>query len=121
LKYITLVLLAGVYSVVIFQKDGNGGMNFTQYLNIIPFVFSLNVIGMFLGYFLARLSGFNTAKQITLAVEIGIQNSALAITLASSPAFLGSHQMAIPAVVYGGFTFFNAVIFGLIIRKWLRN
>lgn len=119
LKYIMLVLLAGVYSLVIFQKNDGSITTFAQYLKIIPYVFALNVIGMFLGYWLARISNCNLAKQITLSVEIGIQNSALAITIAS--AFLGSHTIALPAVIYGAFTFFNAVIFGLIIRKWLRN
>lgn len=121
LKYLVLVFLAVVYSIVIFEKDGGSMTSIREYLEIAPYVFALNVFGMFTGYFLARLSGFNKAKQITLAVEIGIQNSALAITIAGGAAFLGSHQMALPAVVYGMFTFFNAIIFGLIIKKWLRT
>lgn len=119
LKYGTVVLLAVVYSFVIFEKNDGSMTSIDRYLEIAPYVFILNVIGMFLGYLLARIFRFNTAKQITLAVEVGIQNSALAITIASGAAFLGSHKMALPAVVYGMFTFFNAVIFGLIIKKWL--
>lgn len=120
LKYATVVLLAIVYSFVIFEKNGGSMTSLEQYLKITPWVFALNVIGMSMGYILARLFRFGIARQITLSVEVGIQNSALAITIASGAAFLGNHEMAIPAVVYGMFTFFNAVIFGLIIKKWLR-
>lgn len=119
LKYGTVVLLAVVYSFVIFEKNDGSMTSLSRYLEIAPYVFAMNVIGMFIGYFAARLFRFNMAKQITLSVEVGIQNSALAITIAGGAAFLGSHEMALPAVVYGMFTFFNAVIFGLIIRKWL--
>lgn len=120
LKYATVVLLAIVYSFVIFEKNGGTMTSLDQYLRITPWVFALNIIGMTMGYILARLFRFGIARQITLSVEVGIQNSALAITIASGTTFLGNHEMAIPAVVYGMFTFFNAVIFGLIIKKWLR-
>lgn len=117
LKYLTTLLLAVVYSFVIFEKNGGSITKVSEYLQIAPYVFTLNVLGMLSGYFMAKLNKFNIEKQITLSVEIGIQNSALAITIAGSAAFLGNHQMALPAVVYGAFTFFNAVIFGLIIKK----
>ncbi|MFW6020006.1 MAG: bile acid:sodium symporter family protein [Bacteroidales bacterium] len=119
LKYATVLLLAVVYSFVIFEKNDGSMTSLSRYLEIAPYVFALNVMGMLAGYFAARLFRFNMAKQITLSVEVGIQNSALAITIAGGAAFLGNHEMALPAVVYGMFTFFNAVIFGLIIRKWL--
>ncbi len=120
MKYLSVILLAVVYSFVIFEKTGSDRTSIAEYLEIAPWVFSLNLLGMLTGFWMARFSGLNIAKQITLSVEVGIQNSALAITIASSAAFLGNHQMAIPAVIYGMFTFFSAVIFGLIIRKWVK-
>lgn len=120
MKYLSLILLALVYSFVIFEKNGGQRTLISEYLEIAPWVFLLNLSGMLTGFWIARFSGLNIAKQITLSIEVGIQNSALAITIASSAAFLGSHQMALPAVVYGMFTFFSAVIFGLIIKKWVK-
>jgi BASS family bile acid:Na+ symporter len=119
LKYFTTILLAVVYSFVIFEKNGdNGSMTpISEYLKIAPWVFALNVLGMSTGYLMGRWFGLDLQKQITLSVEVGIQNSALAITIAGSAAFLGNHEMAIPAVVYGAFTFFNALLFGMIIKK----
>lgn len=118
LKYITTALLALVFTLVIFEKNGGERTSFSEYLQVAPYVLSLNILGMLSGYFIARLLRFKIARRITLSVEVGIQNSALAITIASSQMFLGSHEMALPALVYGLFTFFNAVLFGLLIKKW---
>jgi len=117
MKYLTTLLLAVVYSFVIFEKNDGEMTKLSEYLEIAPWVFTMNVLGMIAGFLMGRLNRLNIQKQITLAVEVGIQNSALAITIAGSEAFLGNHVMALPAVVYGAFTFFNAVIFGLIIKK----
>jgi len=116
-----LLMLAIVFSFVIFEKDGDQPTSMDAIIAIIPYVLALNLGGMFMGLTLARLFRFDLKKRITLSVEVGVQNSALAITIAGSGAFLGNHTMAIPAVIYGMFTFFNAVIFGLILRRWYKN
>ncbi len=121
LKYATIILLAVVFSFVIFEKNGGSITQIGRYLKITPYVLALNVAGMLVGYIAARVFRFGTAKQITLSIEVGIQNSALAITIAGSTAFLGNHEMALPAVVYGMFTFFNAVLFGWIIKNWFPS
>jgi BASS family bile acid:Na+ symporter len=122
MKFITTAMLAIVYLFVILESNNEGAVSTLQnYTRVAPFVFALNVVGMLTGYFTARIFSYGKPRQITLSVEVGIQNSALAITIASSEVFLGSHEMAIPALVYGLFTFFNAVLFGLIIKKVFRN
>lgn len=118
MKYITTLLLAVVFLFVIFTSHNETENGFKLYLRIAPLVFLLNVLGMVSGYYAGRFQRFNKAKLITLSVEVGIQNSALAITIASSPVFLNNTVMAIPALIYGMFTFFNAVLFGYIIRRW---
>jgi BASS family bile acid:Na+ symporter len=72
------------------------------------------------GFFLSRLLKRPVNDQITLTVEVGIQNTALAITIAGSSLFLDNYLMAIPAVVYGFFTFATAVIFGFLVRRYSR-
>ena len=120
MKYITTILLAIVFAFTIFDNNSRTSNSVQMYLSTAPYALGLNLAGMLSGYFIGRLSGFAKRKQITLSIEVGIQNSALAITLASSQVFLGNPQMAIPAVIYGMFTFFNAAFFGFIIKKWLR-
>ncbi|MCF8222040.1 MAG: bile acid:sodium symporter family protein [Bacteroidales bacterium] len=118
MKYITTFLLAVVFLFVIFTSHNESEQPFKLYLRIAPLVFLLNVLGMASGYLAGRWLRFRKPKIITLSIEVGIQNSALAITIASSAVFLNNTTMAIPAVIYGMFTFFNAVIFGLIVNRW---
>jgi len=118
MKYITTILLAVVYLFVIITSNNENDNPMRLYLRIAPLVLLLNVLGMSSGYFLGRWLRFRKPKLVTLSVEVGIQNSALAITIASSPVFLNDTSMAVPAVIYGMFTFFNAVFFGMIVNRW---
>ena len=59
--------------------------------------FALCGITMTLGFFSARFFGLNRPQGITIAIEVGTQNSALAIVIAS---ILNNSQLAIPALIY---------------------
>ncbi|MFO7852733.1 MAG: bile acid:sodium symporter family protein [Bacteroidota bacterium] len=117
MKYITTILLGVVYLFVILTSNSESEHPFKLYLKIAPLVLLLNVLGMSSGYYAGRWLRFRKPKLITLSVEVGIQNSALAITIASSPVFLNNTTMAVPAVIYGMFTFFNAILFGYIVNR----
>lgn len=49
---------------------------------------------------LSRISGCNTAVRRTIIIEVGMQNAAQAIAIASSPFIFNSGEMAIPAIIY---------------------
>lgn len=118
LKKLTIVLLAVVYSVAIFTNSEGSKNPVSAYLTVAPYVFILNLVGMFTGFLAGKAFKVSKDVLITLPIEVGIQNSALAITIATSAAFLANSAIAVPAVVYGMFTFFNALIFGYLIKKW---
>jgi BASS family bile acid:Na+ symporter len=121
LKYLTTLLLGVVYLFTFIGNNESSEITTRQLIQTAPYALILNFVGMSSGYLAGYLARFNKKRIITLVIEIGIQNSALAITIASSQAFLGNKQMALPALVYGMFTFFNAVLFGFIIRKWIPS
>ena len=54
-------------------------------------------------------------NQFTVSIEVGLQNSALAIFVAAT--LLKSHSMALVPVVYGSFTFFSTLFFGWVVKK----
>jgi len=121
-RFILPVLFFVIYLTAVFlgsEKGGEEGVS-PLYLKSIPWALVLNILGMMTGLFFAKWFGYGKATQITLSVEIGIQNSALAITIASSALFLGNATMAIPAIVYGLFTFISALVFGFIIKRSTR-
>ena len=67
------------------------------------------------GLLIARLLRLGVKNQYTISIEVGLQNSALAIFVAAT--LLKSNEMALVAVVYGSFTFFSTLLFGWMVKK----
>ena len=49
---------------------------------------------------LSRMSGAGKAVRRTIVIEVGMQNAAQAIAIASSPFIFNSGEMALPAIIY---------------------
>ncbi|MFN7678602.1 MAG: bile acid:sodium symporter family protein [Cyanobacteriota bacterium] len=62
-------------------------------------VLLLNGLGTLAGYGVARMVGLPVPQQITLAVEVGIQNCTLALAITAG--LLRNPAMAVPAALYG--------------------
>lgn len=77
---------------------------------------AFNLASMALGYFVPLAAKLPKRQAIAIGMEIGIHNSALAITVASSPMLLNNSVMAIPAAIYSVIMVFTAAGFG-----WLAN
>jgi BASS family bile acid:Na+ symporter len=69
---------------------------------------ALNVITMCLAAAMAILARLNSAQTVSLSVEVGIQNSTLAILLATT--ILGLPEVAIPAAVYTLLMYFTGTL-----------
>lgn len=69
----------------------------------------LNIISILGGVLLGVLGKLPFSQIKTLGIEVGFQNGALAMTVAIG--VLNNPQMAVPAVLYGGPMFVNAVLF----------
>ena len=121
LRIILPALLLTVYAGVIFIEKGEGGASGRDpgsFLYLVPYTLGLNILSMFSGYYIARSLGVAKRNSFTIAVEVGLQNSALAIFVAGT--LLHSYAMALVAVVYGSFSFFTTWMFGYIAKKHLQ-
>lgn len=49
---------------------------------------------------ISRLAGFSNSTRRTIVIEVGMQNAAQAIAIASSPFIFNSGEMALPAIMY---------------------
>ena len=84
------------------------GVFFLQYTSEIFANFKvLGVAGAFLilgamlcSSLLSRVSSFSAAVRRTIVIEVGMQNAAQAIAIATSPFIFNSGEMAIPAIIY---------------------
>lgn len=121
MRYILPILFGFIYIIAILGSKQQYPRELTGlYLQVLPWVVVLNLSAMSLGFILSRVMKLNKADQISMTVEIGIQNSALAITIAGSALFLDNYLMAVPAILYGMFTFVSALGFGFLVKKYSR-
>src|SRR5690606_17259986 len=102
IKRMAIVMLAVLIVGAIAREGKLVGMYFVE-LGI-P-VLLLNGGTMALGYALARVNDLPARQSITVTIEIGMQNAALAIGIASG--MLGSDQMAMPGAIYGILAYFT--------------
>lgn len=111
---ISLALMM-VGSIFLEKKENVVPITFQEYLTVIIPCLILNLGGMFIGFYIAKAFGLIKKNQITIAIEVGLQNTGLAIFVATS--LLHNQRMAIPSAVYALFTFFSAAIFGFLVNK----
>lgn len=61
---------------------------------------ALILAAMLCSSLLSRITKSNTAVRRTIVIEVGMQNAAQAISIASSPFIFNSGEMALPAIIY---------------------
>ena len=115
LRVILPLLLLVVYAGVIFIDQGTGEATRIDFIKIFPFALLLNILAMISGFLVARVFRLRVINQFTISIEVGLQNSALAIFVAAT--LLNSNDMALVPVVYGSFTFFSTLLFGWSVKK----
>lgn len=118
LRYFLPLILLVVYLGVLFIDEGAENATRGDFFRLLPVALVLNMLAMFAGWKTARLFRLKKRDQFTISIEVGLQNSALAIFVASS--LLGSRNMALVAVVYGSFTFFSTLLFGWLIKRYFK-
>ena len=88
-------------------------------------VFLLHAIGFALGYLLSRLLGLGKVEARTISIEVGMQNSGLGASLASTQAFAAQFPLAMQAAlapVPSAISSVNHVVIGSILASiWGRK
>lgn len=117
LKFVMPGMLGLVFAIKIFGDKSDGGVNivFSEIVLLTPYVLALNIVGMTFGCVLAYLLRLGIVNQFTISIEVGLQNTALALLISGS--ILQSIEMQKPALVYAMYTFFTAVLFALFVIK----
>lgn len=89
--------LLGLIILLLLLRDGSKLPDFLLKVGLA--VVLLNGLGTAAGYGTGRALGLPLAQQITLAIEVGIQNCTLAIAITAG--LLGNPEMAVPGALYG--------------------
>jgi len=115
LRYILPIFLFLVYGGVLFIDEGAESLLLVDYLELYPYPVLLNILAMFTGWALARGVGLKSRNQYTIAVEVGLHNSTLAIYVAAT--LIGNQNMAVIPIIYGSFSFFTTWLFGYLLKR----
>ena len=106
--FLILIIIGAIYS----ERT-----NIMQYLTQVGVATALFCLcSLFIGYYVPRLLGINSAQARACAFEIGIHNSTLAMTIALT--LIANSTVAMPAAVYSIFMYIFAAIFGMLIHRF---
>ena len=111
------ILLVSVFAIKFLGSKSVGGtaISMAEIKALTPIVIALNVGAILLGHAVAAIFGMSFRNATTIAIEIGLHNTALALLVAGE--FLGNSDMEKPALVYALYSFF--ITYGLSIA-WVR-
>jgi len=118
LKYILMLLLAVVYSIKFLAGEQHGGTGIltAEIRIIIPYAFIFNVACFVFSIVFGKITRLTMRDAFTIAIEVSLHNTTLALLIAGT--ILRNQDMVKPALIYSMFSFWSAVLFG-IITKWL--
>ncbi|HLV42662.1 MAG TPA: bile acid:sodium symporter family protein [Brumimicrobium sp.] len=119
LRYILPGILFSVFLLVIIDEQGNGGRSAGEYWELLVPALFLNVFVMFVGFYLSGAAGINHEGKYTIAIELGLQNSALAIFLANN--VIQIDGLSLIAVLYGSFSFFSTLVIAWIMKTFMKG
>ena len=117
-KVVTTILLAVVFGIKFFgaTKIGGSGIQNGEILALLGPSISVHFISMIGSYLIARKCMVNGLQSITIAIEVGLQNTALALLICSD--LLSSNELSKPALVIALFSFFTTLVFAYLSKKF---
>lgn len=116
-KVFSVIALAAIIAAAVIAERA---IIVTSFAAVGAAVLTFNLASLLVGYGVPRVAGVGRPEAIASAMEVGIHNAALAITIAISPALMNDARVAIPAAVYGLVMFFTAAAFGYLVTRKAR-
>ncbi|WP_188463425.1 bile acid:sodium symporter [Marivirga lumbricoides] len=115
-RYVLPLLLIVIVAYAMFSGDGGNAKLILKDWHLVFPLLVINFLGMLIGFFTSKAIGIKHDANFTIAIEVGLQNSALAIYIASH--ILRSDAMEVMAVLYGSFSFFTTLLIGFLLKKY---
>lgn len=119
LRIVNCLLLCSVFIVKFLapSEQGGSGINQQDILTLLPYCLFLHFVTMGASYFISK-KWLNQSASSTIGIEVGLQNTALAILIAGT--IIGNNEMTKPALVFALFSFFTTLTFGFMTRPQPR-
>ena len=111
------ISVLGICYVLLVVVSGSVDKILTSGALIIAVVICHNLLGYFFGYLAGRVGGGSDKAARTTAIEVGMQNSALAATLAKTH-FAATPETALPAAVFSVWHNLSGALLATFFRRW---
>lgn len=116
LRFILPGIMILAFLVVIFIDDSQQNINYLSHVNLLIPLFILNIGTIICGYALARKLHLKHTSSYTIAIEMGLQNSVLALFIANS--ILQDKNISLVAILYSGFSLVSTFIIAWILKRY---
>jgi bile acid:Na+ symporter, BASS family len=113
-----IILFAFVYTAIFLadESKGGSGISMQETLQILPFALAINVSAFLAGIFMGYLGNTGVKSSFTIGIEVAVHNTTLALLVAGT--LIHSKDMAKPALVYAMFSFWTAILFGMVVKHF---
>jgi BASS family bile acid:Na+ symporter len=116
-RWISMVVLALMFALVFVSAREAVTTHLTT-VGLVVLIF--NILSLTVRYAISRAAKLGKPQAIAIALEVGIHNAALTITIALCPLLLANPTMAIPPMIYGLTMVVTAIGFGLMVNRHQR-
>ena len=122
LKGANLLLLALVFAIKFFadESEGGTGISTAEVFELLPWLLLLHLLATFIAFALSNMLLKNRIIGITIGVEVGLQNTTLALFIAGGFGAL-SAELSKPALVYALFSFFTIAGFSYFMKRLRKD
>ena len=120
-KIITTCLLAIVFGIKFFgnSKIGGSEINYNEIIVLIGPCLMIHLASTVISYLISINMKIKKIKSITISIEVGLQNTALALLISS--VLMSNNEMSKPALVFAMFSFFTTLIFTFFVKNLNRT
>ena len=120
-RTVMIILFAGVYAIIAFADESKGGSGITSadLWSILPYAVIINLAGFIAGMAMGLIGKTGIRTSWTIGVEVALQNTTLALLVAGT--LIQSNEMVKPALVYALFSFWTALVYGIVVKKYNRS
>jgi len=117
-KTAMIILFAGVYSLIAFtdESKGGSGIRIAEAIEIFPYALLINLLGFMAGLAMGVIGKTGLRSSFTMGIEVALQNTTLALLVAGT--IIQNNEMVKPALVYALFSFWTALLYGIIVKKY---
>ena len=119
LQYILPGLLLITVVTVIFIDESSQNIHYSDYIPLFVPLILLNVITMIAGFFTASKLRLSHESAYTIAIEMGLQNSVLALYIGNQ--LLEDKDLSLIAILYGSFSLVSTFCIAYIFKRYFNS